>query len=955
MNARSATTLFGLLSLGAFGVALAQTPAGTAAGTEITNQASATFTDSAGNPGTALSNEVSTFVQSVYAFEITPNGAGPTTPGQTESVIAGEQATFEYNLTNNGNDTDTFSLSVLQDGGDNFTFTGVSVYLDNDLDGVAEPTDGNGVVDPGERLIGPGDTFTLAAGGSIPILVLGTVPSGTANNAVGNLNLVGVSAGDPASPADNQTDDDNWARATAISEPTLTLDKEANQTDGGSTQTVTSVVPGDTFTYTMDGSNTGSSSPFAVANVATVDGNLVSGILISDDFPTGLDYVAGSLAGSYTAAGATASGLELYSTDNGTTWTTTEPTSGVDAVAFLIQFPTGTRLSTSPALTYSLSFDVTIPANTPPTDSSGPSYSNIGVLEFDRNGDADSIDAGETVISTPPTDIDVEQVDDLDLGPFGDADAGGITPATYTQADADGSLAVSRSADTQTVTTVDNGRTATFRHSLTNTGNLSDTFTLTSSLPTGFPAGSVVFTTLAGAPITNLTLAAGATGDFLVVITIPETYVEIDPAATTSFTITATSANDATVSDPTTDVLGDVTENDFAAVNIGNSDGNLATAPSDTSDDFDATAGTPVNIPLELTNGGNIPDTFDLTNVVPNGWIGNVFLADGNGNPVGGPITTVGPLEPGENVRLVFVVTPPVGTSADDYPVSVTATSQFDPANSDTIENNVVVGVTQGFTFSPDAPVTTPPGSQVTYTHTATNGSNAPATVALAITEPGTATWTYEYGLDANQDGDVTDPGDVPFGPLGAVSGFVLAAGDDANVLVRVSVPADATDGLVDNYTLTATPTYTANGVSTPGTAVDVTDVTTVAAGVLELLKSVEDDPTTGAVPGSDLVYTIVADNSGTGDLTNVKVSDPLPEFTDFVSITASADFPGTVLYATAQNGPWSATLPSLAAGQTVYVGVNTDNTGASAGTIDASDVFPGLGELTITFTVTIQ
>lgn len=397
MNARSATTLFSLLSLGAFGAALAQsTPNGTAAGTVISNQASATFTDSAGNvigddPGEEiLSNEVTTTVQAVYAFEIAPNGADPENFGQIESVIAGEEATFEYNLTNNGNNTDTFSLSVLQDGGDGFTFTGVRIYLDDDLDGQDEPTDGDGIFNGNERIINAGDTFTLPAGGSVPILVVGTVPSGTATGAIGNLNLVGVSTGDPASPADNRTDEDNWARATAISEPTLTLEKEATQTDGSSTQTVTTVVPGDTFTYTVEGSNTGGSSPFAVANVATVDGTLTSGILVSDDFPTGLDYVAGSLEGLYTATGATATGVELYSVDNGTTWTTTQPAGGVNAVGFLIEFPVGTRLSTSPALTYSLSFNVTVPANTPPT----ASYSNAGVLEFDRNGDTDSIDPG---------------------------------------------------------------------------------------------------------------------------------------------------------------------------------------------------------------------------------------------------------------------------------------------------------------------------------------------------------------------------------------------------------------------------------------------------------------------------------------------------------------------------------------------------------------------------------
>ena len=52
------------------GLAYAMTPAGTA----IQNQASASYIDSANQPRTATSNLVTTIVQQVYAFSITPNG-----------------------------------------------------------------------------------------------------------------------------------------------------------------------------------------------------------------------------------------------------------------------------------------------------------------------------------------------------------------------------------------------------------------------------------------------------------------------------------------------------------------------------------------------------------------------------------------------------------------------------------------------------------------------------------------------------------------------------------------------------------------------------------------------------------------------------------------------------------------------------------------------------------------
>jgi CHASE3 domain sensor protein len=60
---------FGLALL-ALGTALAMTPAGT----QIQNQASASYIDSAGQPRTTTSNLVVTVVQQVYSFTITPNG-----------------------------------------------------------------------------------------------------------------------------------------------------------------------------------------------------------------------------------------------------------------------------------------------------------------------------------------------------------------------------------------------------------------------------------------------------------------------------------------------------------------------------------------------------------------------------------------------------------------------------------------------------------------------------------------------------------------------------------------------------------------------------------------------------------------------------------------------------------------------------------------------------------------
>ena len=99
MNVRSATTLFGLLSLGAFGAAFAQTTPTPDTAT-ISNQAFATYTNAAGQAGiTAESNIVTTDVLPIYRVAITPNGtdaAGAT--GQRQTGPASGTVVFTYRL-----------------------------------------------------------------------------------------------------------------------------------------------------------------------------------------------------------------------------------------------------------------------------------------------------------------------------------------------------------------------------------------------------------------------------------------------------------------------------------------------------------------------------------------------------------------------------------------------------------------------------------------------------------------------------------------------------------------------------------------------------------------------------------------------------------------------------------------------------------------------------------------
>jgi trimeric autotransporter adhesin len=97
------------------------------AGTSISNQASATYTDGSNVVRTVTSNVVQTTVLQVASLTLTANGAQNANPGSVTY--------YPHTLTNTGNGTDTFNLATTNAGG--FTMSNVQIFLDN---GSGQPT-----------------------------------------------------------------------------------------------------------------------------------------------------------------------------------------------------------------------------------------------------------------------------------------------------------------------------------------------------------------------------------------------------------------------------------------------------------------------------------------------------------------------------------------------------------------------------------------------------------------------------------------------------------------------------------------------------------------------------------------------------------------------------------------------------------------------------------------------
>lgn len=258
--------------------------AGTPAGTNISNKATAHYTVGASS-FSADSNVNTVKVAEIINLTLTWQDAAPgvtVSQGQTNRVTT-------YRLTNTGNGTETFGLTKADSGmgGDQFDPTVTAIYLD---------TNGNGSYDAGTDTLYAAGTNdpALAADGAITIFLLSTIPgSGLNDGDKGNVQVTATSktgAGNPgtvlAGLGDGGVDaviGTSHGTQTAIGTYVVAgvivaVVKTATVTDqyGG-----TQPIPGATIRYTITVTITGSGTAV--------------GVSITDPIPTNTTYTPGTL------------------------------------------------------------------------------------------------------------------------------------------------------------------------------------------------------------------------------------------------------------------------------------------------------------------------------------------------------------------------------------------------------------------------------------------------------------------------------------------------------------------------------------------------------------------------------------------------------------------------------------------------------------------------------------
>jgi uncharacterized repeat protein (TIGR01451 family) len=869
-------TRWPLLLLSVLAIAVLLAPIGaqaqTAAGTSIGNQASATYTDSSSVSRTATSNVVTTIVQQVASLTLTANGAKTASPGSA--------VFYPHTLTNTGNGSDSFTLTLAPAQSGAFTLTGTHIYLD---------ANGDGIPDNFTDLTGTNVTVAPGAANAFKFVITGTVPAGATAGQTNNFSVTATSVFDNTKAASDT--DTTTATANAV----INVNKVMSSNSGAS--------PSGPYTVTLTYTNSGNST------ATTVN--------IGDALPAGMTYVAGS--GRWSVTGATAltdatgdvqpaagsPHIDYSVTTNVVTAIIDQVASGVSGqITFQVNIASGIApgvLTNTATLSYNDGSGTTVNGtsnnyNFTVRQSASVTISDTGVAANDNDATINGIDTinaaaqGSTVTFTDVVTNTGNGTDSFDITiPSNTFPAGTV----FTLYKSDG---VTPLIDTTGNSIPDTGPLA---------AGASYTVIVKAALPAGSTGGPFNATVTATSTVSGA-LNAGANAsmtDRLVAIT----------ASTVDVT------NNAAIGSP--GVLGTGAGPEVSAV-VTN-----ATNPGTT---------TTFTLYANNTSGASVADSYDLlasstttfgsSSTLPAGWSVTFRASNGvdcSAGNLGSVISNTGVVNGGTAKLVCAVISVPNNYAAGAQAVYFQAKSPTSGAL-DVIHDQVTVNTVHNVTLSPNGSNQIFPGGSVVYTKNLTNNGNV--TEAITFTNPITsdnlASWTSVFYQDTNTNG-VLDAADQA---VTTSTTFNLAPGQSVVMFVKVIAPAGAAVGAVDTTTTRAG--YNA-------TFATAQDTTTVIAGELRLLKEQTLDAgctgvagtfgqaniTAGAVPGACVIYRITATNAGAANITSVVVSDATPAFTVYHNVPPASTTVGSIVApANGTAGTISATVGTLTPTQSAVI-----------------------------------
>lgn len=850
----SIATVLGGFAFFATGTTHAAAPA---AGTNISNIATASYVDGTSTTRTVTSNEVKTTVLQVGSFTLEQNRTATANPN---GVV-----TLSHVLTNTGNGTDEFTLGLANVSGDAFDFSNIAIYLDANKDGVP---------DNNTNLMG--QVITLNAGESVGLVVVGTTASTAKADESGQLTLSAAS-GYITVPADKTKT--NTDTVKIVGGAVIQVTKSAN---------VTAVARGDTVTYELTYKNTGNAD--------------ATNLTIEDILPAGVTYVAGSARWSgQTAALTDAANDETaakYKYESGilTLVLASVPRNSTGKLTFQV-----TVNASAPAgkITNIATFDpdgpgTESPQPTNPYDVTVQStyIGTINDLPTDPYSDAEVSGSKDDLISTTAV-----QGSPILFGASSLTEdiwihnLGNVTETYNIKVDKSklppGSIVELLKSDGNTPLTDTNGDASVDSGPLASGGHLEISARIT--LPNGYTG-----------PIPSSGL------DTILIIT--PVHGTLADKITLRITDITASKVDLSNGKGNKDYLEDTPLTGEGAYVAGNIVTTVTTKPG--------VAGT---FPIAVTNGGSTADNYNFgtDQPLPPGWTVEYFVADSAGVCSSTKVTNTGAIQPNATAYFCAKVTPSANaTPANSQDIVFTINS---PATglTDKMKDRLVVEAVRGLSFLADQQGQVAPGGTIVYKHTLTNNGNVVegvsggSTLPFAIThDPSTSGFVTSVYVDKNNDGiadstelvtgnDLTAWLEKTGGTTSAFDG--LSPNESVSILVKVEAPSNATAGQADLSIVTITPTGELNSIAAPD-AVTVTDKTTVNIGQvrLEKLQALDADcngaeegnfgtSTLQAKPGACIIYQIKAVNDGNQAVTKVVITDAVPSYTTLGSTPAAA------------------------------------------------------------------
>ena len=857
--------------------AMAATPV---AGTNISNVATASYTDNTGTTRTVTSNEVKTVVEQVGSFTLVQDRSVTTVPNG--------QATMSHILTNTGNGTDTFTISLADldnhASGSTFDFASdkFAVYIDKNKDGVP---------DDAVNLNVPGKTIELQAGEDVGLVVVATTPNTATTGQFDKLHLTATASKTNLYSASSINNTDT---VTITSGAVVTITKAAS---------ISTAKVGEEIEYTLTFKNTGNA---AATNVA-----------IFDILPANVTYVGDSArySGSATALTDANDAADTYQYD---------PTNKrfLFNIANLAANTTGTLkfkvAVQSSALNsvnntayvdpngkddgslYTITDVPTTPPTTTPTGTTPSNESKVPVVGTYKGALNDTADSAFTDTETAAGSGD----DKIQL-----ANSKVGVPVVFGQSTRDGDKVVVHNSGDR----VDTYNLTVDRDALAASA-ASAAFPGTVALPTGTIVeilkadGATPATDTNGDGVVDTgPIQPGEKVQFVVRVTLPSSSAH---TVGYSFTLESTSITNQ-VKDTLKLSTGPVIGNSVDLVNKPNSTTENGTGAGTAAHVESQTTppAVPVTFDATIKNTGNVADNYTITVPnVPAGWTVEIFEKDGNGYCTTTKVTNSGNIVAGAAKSFCVTVTPPAGTPAGDTKNIQMNIESPSTGTADNITYKVEVAEKRGLSFTPDRQGQVAPGGTVEYVHVLTNSGNViegvsskyPLEIDWSSTLSGANTSVY---VDLNKNGKAdtaelitgadADAMNVSLNNLlkGTNGADGLSQNESIQIIVKVEAPAIATAGVTDTTVVTFKPT----GTNTP-LNVSVTDLTTINLGQVRLLKtqalgSCTAAPTTGfdatnvfAKPGECVYYRVTASNDGNVNATNVVISDMVPSYTTYLS-----------------------------------------------------------------------